>query len=146
MVALNQNRELKNQKVFSPLRSAGHFMRTATLVTGLAIAPLLVKAQVVQVLYPNDTSSAIVIRSEYLSEKKRANQVPANLEFVGAFTVYIDKHPDYELRITKDLALSKHDQKHLRQHPLLETDTHVLYYMFEVRGEYFGGLYVFRKK
>ena len=146
MALLNQNREIKNQKVSSPSRSAGHFIRTAILVTGLAVAPLFLGAQVVQVLSSHDTSSAVIVRSLYLSEKKKANQAPAKLEFVGAFVVNIDKNPDSDLRITKDLVLSRRDQKHLRQNPLLETNTHVLYYMFEVRGEYFGGLYVFRKK
>jgi len=145
MATLNQSGG-KQKKSPSPMRSIGHFMRTATLITGLVVVPYLLKAQIVQVLYPKDTVSASIVRSAYISEKKKDNEVPAKVEFAGAFIVYINKNPKQELKIMDDLILSKNDQKNLRKKPLLETDTHVLYYMFEVGGDYFGALYVYRKE
>ena len=137
----------------SPKKGAGTFARKAVLLTTLTIASLSLSGQIKQVYSPTDTlndsfasGTTHLARSEYVSMKKQQNQTPARLELIGIFVAFIKENPTHEFSITKALTLSVEEQKTLRKEHLLETDKHVLYYIFEVDGVFNGYLWAFRKK
>ncbi|GEM_PF-3324727 len=137
----------------SPKKSLGSFARKAALLTTLTIVSLSLSGQVKQLCSPADTvkdafasGTTSIIRSKYVSLKKQQNQIPASLELVGIFVAYIKENPTQEMPITKELILSIEDQKALRKNPFLETNTHVIYYIFEVDGVFNGYMCIFRKK
>ena len=148
MATLSRNQEAKDMKKTLVPKSTGNFIRKAVLISALALAtPAFLNAQAKQIFFPSDsTSAAKLISSLYSAKKKQANQTPATLEFIGGFEAYIEQYPKNALKLTDDFSLTIEDQKSLRREPWLETDTHVLLYIFEIKGNYLGSLYVFKKK
>ena len=127
--------------------SLGPTIRKAVFI-GLAMTtPMLMKAQVEQILHQNDSSSiSPLLRSSYVNMKKNLGQVPANIEFIGTFKTDISKNPKVSLTITKDVSLSIEEQKSLRKEPWLETDGYVFFYIYKIDGEHTGLLSLFKKK
>ena len=89
----------------------------------------------------------------YKYQKKKNNQAPAIIEFVGAFEVLIPKNPIQDLKINEDIYLCISEQKILRQEngPIfIENEKYVFFYADPL---YFDGimtskgiLSIYRKK
>jgi len=133
--------------------SIGAFARTAALATGLAlVSSAALNAQVKQTLFPKDTSNPIVkfYHLHYPLDKKRMNQVPDSLEFLGEFEINISKYPYKDIKLNENISISIAEQKELPIYRFVENDKYVLFYAHpDVINEYQilpGRLYVFKKK
>jgi len=118
----------KTSKIKLPSRLArikptGSFARKTVLLGLLALSAVSAAnaqdtiAPVTQIEFPDDSVAMRFFCSAYAGQMKAANKIPAILEFIGAFEVFIPGSPSAELKISNEIALTAAEQKQLRQAP-----------------------------
>jgi|GEM_PF-3693227 len=119
--------------------------RRAVLLTSLAAAPFIIRAQATtdtSTLQPvKDTSLLKSLRWLYYETAKTNDEKTAILDYVVGKTIKLNENPSNILPIGKGISLNIKAQKKLKKEGVLKNEDFVIYYIDKI-----GELYVFRKR